>query len=282
HAETPTVIAACPSASSSSTFYPTLLPPLPSPGPHSSTTISVINGDTYTVAQDLLLADPSRGGKVTVLNMASDLHPGGGCRKGALAQEESLCYRSTLYHTLDKSPSYYPLPPLSGIYSPAVVVYRQDMSQHFQPYASNHEWFSLSVISIAGLRRPELSRDETEFATPATQRLLENKIRQTLRIAVKGGQEYVVLGALGCGAFRNPPGLVARTFLKVLEEGEWNGWFAGLVFAVMAGNGRQHLSGGDGGGGGGRNSGDGETGEMSPGRKNYEVFKQLLDGVVVG
>ena len=156
------------------------------------------------------------------------------------------------------------------------------MSQHFQPYASNHEWFSLSVISIAGLRRPELSRDETEFATPATQRLLENKIRQTLRIAVKGGQDYLVLGALGCGAFRNPPGLVARTFLKVLQEEEWKGWFAGLVFAVMAGNGRQHLSGGDGNGGTGGYRGGGGAAEASPGKKNYEVFKEILHGVAVG
>ena len=214
--------------------------------------------------------------------MASDLHPGGGCKKGALAQEESLCYRSTLYHTLDKSPTYYPLPPLSGIYSPAVVVHRQDMSRHFQPYASPHEWFSLGVVSIAGLRKPELSADEAEFATPSVQRLLENKIRQTLRIAVKAGQEYLVLGALGCGAFRNPPGLVARTFLKVLKEHEWKGWFAGLVFAVMAGNGRQHLSRGERDAAGGGGGGNGATGETSPGKKNYEVFKEILDGVVVG
>ena len=251
--ETPKVLQVCPLGSNSSTYHPTLLHPhhaLTTPPTRDnnlpSTTIRVIDGDTYTVAQQLLLDDPSRQGKLSVLNMASDRHPGGGCRTGALAQEETLCYRSTLYHSLEKE-DYYPLAPYAGIYSPGVVVYRQEMRYGFAPFEDQNDWFVLGVITIAGLRRPQLARPqgpdgEEELATPPLRNMLHNKIRQILRIAVREGQEYLVLGALGCGAFRNPPGAVARAFKTVLEEPEWKGLFGGIVFAVMAGNGRDRKS----------------------------------------
>jgi uncharacterized protein (TIGR02452 family) len=41
-----------------------------------------------------------------------------------------------------------------------------------------------------------------------------------------------VLGALGCGAFMNPPMLIARTFKMILAEREWEGHFKEIVFAV--------------------------------------------------
>lgn len=284
HRETPTVLRECPAGSSSSTYYASLLPKIvPRVNPNPPTPISIIDGDTYSVAHEILLADPSRAGKVTVLNMASDLGPGGGCKKGSLAQEESLCYRSTLYHSIDK-PDYYPLPPLAGIYSPGVVVYRKDMKDGFMPYEDKNEWFVVSVVSLAGLRRPELSPDETEFATPAIERLLANKIRQTLRIAAVNSMEYIILGALGCGAFRNPPEAVAKTFKQVLSEDEWKGVFKGVVFAVMGGNGRQWLSANANAAEilGRQEESSSNNNTVSPGKKNYEVFKEMLDGVVVG
>ena len=311
YAETPTIIDKCPLASVHSTFYQTMLPSRNPPAcPYPPVIISVIDGDTYSVAEDILLVDPStRQGKVSVLNMASDKGPGGGCRSGALAQEETLCYRSTLYHTIDK-PDCYPLPPLSGMYSPGVVVYRQEIKDGFAPYDDPNEWFVLSVVTLAGLRKPELDHTGNFYATQSLQRLMENKIRQMLRIFVLHGQEHIILGALGCGAFGNPPGIVARTFLNVLKESEFQGVFRSIVFAVMAGNGRQHWprhSGGGGGGGGERGGGVGRGGrgrgrggggggrggsglgsasggseELSPGRRNFEIFSETLDGQVIG
>lgn len=342
--DTPAVLQVCPLGSNSSTYHSTLLPPHCSltvqPSRNNSlppTTIRVIDGDTYSVAQQQLLDDPSRQGKLCVLNLASDKHPGGGCKGGSLAQEETLCYRSTLYHTLDKE-DYYPLAPLAGIYSPGVVVYRQEMRYGFAPFEDQNDWFVLGVVTVAGLRRPQLARPhgpdgEEELATPALRNLLHNKIRQILRIAAKEGQEHIILGAMGCGAFRNPPGAVARAFKTVLEEPEWKGVFGGIVFAVMAGNGRQWLSGSGGGerrgngrvGGMGREGGSGDNvgggtdesqaadvdeagengtsaeagadtardkddtggrankgGGSSPGQRNFDVFRDILDGVIIG
>jgi uncharacterized protein (TIGR02452 family) len=43
----------------------------------------------------------------------------------------------------------------------------------------------------------------------------------------------LVLGALGCGAFRNPPEEVAICWLEVLQEEEFGGgWWDTIWFAI--------------------------------------------------
>src|SRR5215471_16207956 len=51
---------------------------------------------------------------VCVLNMANAYNAGGGWKMGALAQEEAICYRSSLSFTLKLR--YYPLPEFGAIY----------------------------------------------------------------------------------------------------------------------------------------------------------------------
>lgn len=47
---------------------------------------------------------------------------------------------------------------------------------------------------------------------------IKNKIRTIFRIGLIHGHDSLVLGALGCGAFRNPPRHVARLFHEVMDE----------------------------------------------------------------
>ena len=68
---------------------------------------------------------------------------------------------------------------------------------------------------------------------PADQELLDRKIRTMLRVLANYKQTHLVLGALGCGAFRNPPLLVASIFKRILAEEEWGGHFREIVFAVL-------------------------------------------------
>ena len=58
-------------------------------------------------------------------------------------------------------------------------------------------------------------------------------IRPILETAMDNGIEALVLGAFGCGAFRNPPQLVSQAFHSVLEEDGYKEHFAKIVFAII-------------------------------------------------
>lgn len=58
-------------------------------------------------------------------------------------------------------------------------------------------------------------------------------MRQILRVLAQNQVTHCVLGAMGCGAFQNPPREVARIYSEVLAETEWNGAFEEIVFAVL-------------------------------------------------
>jgi len=214
--------------------------------------------------------------------MANAHRPGGGWLRGALAQEESLCYRTSLSFSLKNR--HYPLPLLGGIYSPTIVVPRESL-------AAGHGLLDLSapetlpvvsVVSVAAVREPETvmtgadgdgdgdgSGEEGErYRFAADREAMKERMRVVLRVAAVNGHRRLVLGALGCGAFRNPRGEVVRCWREVFGEGEFaGGWWERIVFAVMDG-------GGGGGGGGGVDAGrDGDG--------NFGVFWRGLDGLVV-
>ncbi|KAK1752039.1 hypothetical protein QBC47DRAFT_349954 [Echria macrotheca] len=180
--------------------------------------------------------------RVAVLNMASDKTPGGGWLGGAAAQEEALCFRSSLASSLDRG--FYPIPDRSGVYTRDVVVFRTAMADgHGLMTAAGVEETRLpvvSVLSVAGIRRPPV-RSLVEaggvrravFARDGDRELTKDKMRLCLRMAGMGGHAMVVLGALGCGAFRNPAGEVAACWGEVLGEEEFSGgWFREVWFAV--------------------------------------------------
>lgn len=62
---------------------------------------------------------------------------------------------------------------------------------------------------------------------------IKNKIRTIFRIGLVHGHDSLVLGALGCGAFRNPPRRVARLFHEVMDEPEFKNRYRLIVFAIL-------------------------------------------------
>ncbi|KAJ5155939.1 hypothetical protein N7492_008742 [Penicillium capsulatum] len=214
------------------------------PTDHQRPTISVWNSDSFTAAETILRANPTA--RIGVLNMASERHPGGGWLRGALAQEEALCFRSTLARTLHMR--YYPLPQFGAIWSPQVTVFRGEVSSWCQLYAPA-EMFTVGVVSLPALRRPALTPDKKEFANPGTIHVVKDKIRQVLRVLATNHVTHCVLGAMGCGAFQNPVSEVVRAYKEVLDEAEWNGAFEEIVFAVLD----------------------------TRGESNHEVFKDMLE-----
>src|SRR5262249_37088796 len=58
------------------------------------------------------------------------------------------------------------------------------------------------------------------------------KIVTIIHVAAQEGYKTVILGALGCGAFKNPPSDVANIFSAVLSQ--YAGYIPEVVFAIKA------------------------------------------------
>ena len=176
-----------------------------------------------------------------VLNMASRRNPGGGVTTGAGAQEETLFRRTNLFRSLyqfasyagqygiKSSPHQYPLDRnFGGVYTPDAIYFRESEQKG---YALLDKPVSLSFITVAGMNRPDLT-DDGEIA-PYHVEPIKNKIRTIFRIGLVHGHDSLVLGALGCGAFRNPPRHIARLFHEVMDEPEFKNKYRCIIFAIL-------------------------------------------------
>jgi uncharacterized protein (TIGR02452 family) len=169
--------------------------------------------------------------RVLCLNFASARNPGGGYLNGARAQEESICRGSGLYSTLISRPAYYEanrawrdvLYTDWAIYSPDVPVIRDDAERLLdEPVLAS--FLTMPAPNRGAMRRPD---DEAVRAT------LRRRIAAVLAIAAERGHERLVLGAWGCGAFRNDPRMVAELFREVLDEPAMASPLSEIVFAVF-------------------------------------------------
>ncbi|KAL3485701.1 hypothetical protein BJX62DRAFT_242707 [Aspergillus germanicus] len=227
--------------------------------PNLSTRVRVVDEDSFDAAISLTsmrMTDNGDAANVCVLNMANATTRGGGFLRGAIAQEEALCYRSTLYRTLKKH--HYPLKAREAIYSPFVVIFRENQDNQYRMMDLQKPLPFVSVVSMAAIRDPEVNRrtNPPTFADPEDREWTKEKMRVTLRVCAHNKHRDLVLGALGCGAFGNPVHEVANCWAEVLDEQEFRGWFSNIVFAVM-------------------------KGKNKTGFDNFDVFKQKLEGLKV-
>lgn len=215
---------------------------------HPKATIKVVNEDTFDAAISTMASDDSNTAsnppsRPAVLNLASDTSPGGGWLNGSMAQEEALCYRSSLSLSLHKK--YYPWDALQGVYTRDVVIVRsstEDGHKLVAPDAPANKLPVVSVLSVAAVRRPDLSDGQVLssgakrklFAKKEDRDLTKSKMVLALRMAASRGHDRLVLGALGCGAFKNPVEEVAECWKEVFEQQEFKGgWWKEVYFAVL-------------------------------------------------
>lgn len=174
--------------------------------------------------------------KVCVLNFASATNPGGGVVNGSSAQEECLCRCTTLYPCLNNDAlwtAFYaphrkasdPLYNNDCIYTPNVCVFKSDTN--FPEPLPKEGWWNVNILTCAApnLReRPSNAMnphagDKAAKITPTElEKLLTARIRRIFEIAVANANDMLILGAFGCGAFRNPPHIVAKVFNAVMKD----------------------------------------------------------------
>ena len=206
--------------------------------------ITVTRERTLECAARLHREDPAR--KIAVLNFASATHPGGGVVRGANAQEECLCRCTTLYPALKgaKAAPFYTLSHGSALhtdaclYTPGVLAVKTDTD--LPERLPESEFFAFDVVSCSAPNlRPQpanaMNPGDIDPAHIADNDLLELHVRRWRQIlrAAAGRDDVLVLGAFGCGAFRNPPALVADAFQELLRRDPLlAAAFKEIVFAV--------------------------------------------------
>ena len=193
-------------------------------------------------------AENYKGCKVAVHNFASASNPGGGVVRGASAQEECLCRCSDLYFCLNIREMwdgvYQPHRDARDlihnddiIHTPAVTVFKTDTADPVLMPES--DWYDVDVITCAA---PNLREDPSNpynsgdgsrqamISDEELQAVHEKRLRRMLETAIMNGRDTIILGAFGCGAFRNNPEAVAAANLNVIKDYLYA--FKNIEFAV--------------------------------------------------
>lgn len=167
------------------------------------------------------------------LNFASAKNPGGGFLGGSQAQEESLARASGLYPCIAQMEEMY----LHNrqqrtcfysdymIYSPLVPVIRDQTDGPLeQPYL-------LSFVTAPAVNAGVVREREPENVWQI-EPVMKERIRKVLRVSAIHGNRTLILGAYGCGVFRNQATDVADYFAQVLLDEGYAKLFDDIVFAI--------------------------------------------------
>ncbi len=209
--------------------------------------ISLTHHRTVDAGRLVLKYDPTV--KVAILNFASATRPGGGVTTGSSAQEECICRVSGLYNCLTKPEAverFYehhkknvgPLHNDDIIYTPNVPILKTD------DYDFLDDIVYLDVITCAApnLREKNISEYNQErepapdISDEELYQLHVSRARQVLNVAAANGADVVILGAFGCGAFKNNPSVVAKAYADVLPD--YRKQFKMIEFAIFCQKGK--------------------------------------------
>ena len=209
--------------------------------------ITVTPQRTFEAAHDLLIRYP--GCRTAVLNFASATNPGGGVTRGSSAQEEALCRCSTLYpclNTPELDKGYYQFHRIQQdvrytdtcIYVPDVKIIKTDTDAPKR--LTENKWQTVDVICCAAPNLRERPYNKMNPGQGRAIRVSNNELldlhrqraRKILSVAAANNVDCLVLGAFGCGAFKNDPNIVAQAYRHILPE--FDGYFREIRFAATA------------------------------------------------
>lgn len=188
--------------------------------------------------------------KIAILNFASFQHAGGRYLDGSLAQEEALCYCTNLYPELSsfqktwydphKKCLHWGAYENQSLLSHDVTVVAKGVGDLLSPF----DFFHIDVLTCAApnwtsaVRYKKVPIEDMRKAT-------EERIDYVMNIFSSGNYDEVIIGAFGCGVFKNDPTFVAKCFISALNKYQ----FKHITCAIPD--------------------------EKS---KNYKAFKQVLEG----
>lgn len=218
---------------------------LPNRPPQPPCMFRCLNADTFATARKMAAERLNDGkpaaSRILVHNFASPVHPGGGVRKGARAQEEQLCRTSTLlaslesreaekYYRYNRGKDYF-LNSDAMILSPDVEIIKDEYGRYLP------ETTVVSVLTCASpvLKSRRLSAEDMDLYFQT----FRQRIFRLLVFAARMGYTDLVLGAWGCGAFGNDAKIVSDMFAAAFARKLGNGrkvedCFCRVWFSVLS------------------------------------------------
>ncbi|WP_298609089.1 TIGR02452 family protein [uncultured Thiothrix sp.] len=196
-----------------------------------NTQITVTSEKTQAAAKRLVQDEGLD--NLVLLNFASARNPGGGFIGGARAQEEDLCRCSGLYSCLMPQTAYYAANRAQDsllytdhlIYSPQVPWFRQDNNDLLE------QAYYASVITAPAPNAGQVLL-KNQASVQAIYQTLHYRAGLVLAIAKAHQHENLLLGAWGCGVFKNDPQQVAQAFADWLAQPQFKTCFKKICFAV--------------------------------------------------
>lgn len=164
-------------------------------------------------------------GKTCVLNMASSKRKGGGVENGSRAQEECLFRCSNLFMIPS---SYYPLSQNEYIYSTDAIFIKDFNYGSISPVTC--DVVTIPAINLNTNHIDNVSEGDDDFNYFNR---MSSKIFEMLMISIENGCDNIILGAWGCGVFKNDPEQVSYIFKHIINKYEFNKKFKNIVFAVI-------------------------------------------------
>lgn len=188
------------------TIYPIDKPVPNNNQPFSPAKFELVNIDSVSAIFEFTRANT----RTAILNFASYKEPGGLFLKGSTAQEEALCHESFLFNVLRNFDSNYyavnrtqlnrGLYKNTALYSPDVMFFRNEKS------------VLCDVITCAAPNR-NVSMKYTNIPLITNNEVLYSRIEYIKDIALDRNVDTLILGAYGCGIFKQNP-LTVASYIK--------------------------------------------------------------------
>jgi len=170
---------------------------------------------------------------IALLNFASAKHPGGMVLKGSSAQEECICRSTNLYHILSDSTFYKPYYKYHKdkkddfysstlIYTPNVFIILDGS------YVLLNDPLTVDVITSPF---PNLRNINYQIDEDILNKIYDDRIDNVFRAAIDNDVDCLILGAWGCGVFKNDPKLVAKSFKRIIDK--YDKKIVDIVFAII-------------------------------------------------
>lgn len=190
--------------------------------------------ESDTISEALKESNGVSNPQLGILVFASAHSPGGGFKNGAMAQEESIAYCSNLYRcqTNFMGRAYYDTN--ESVRNP---IYTNTMlTSCITIFRDSKLDLLKNPVNVTALTAPAVNRGvgiKGHMSSKVLDDAMYLRMKYILYLFAESGCTDIVLGAFGCGVFKNSPITVSQYWYDLLVKENIGRFFDKVTFAVL-------------------------------------------------